>query len=56
MSTPDFKIAKIRTEKPGHGPRLGIAPENGKSRTESERGIIASEAADMAAYDVNPWQ
>jgi len=23
------KIAKIRTEKPGHGSRLGIAPEIG---------------------------
>ena len=56
MSTPDFKIAKIRTEKPGHGPRLGIAPEIGKSRTESERGIIADVAADMAANDVRLWK
>ena len=56
MSTPDFKIDKIRTEKPGHGPRLEIAPEIGKSRTGSERGIIANVAADMAAYAVNPWK
>ena len=56
MSTPDFKIAKIRTEKPGHGPRLEIAPEIGKSRTESERGIIANVAGDSSAYGVNPWQ
>ena len=56
MSTPNFEIDKIRTEKPGHGPRLGIAPEIGKSRTESERGIIANVAAKSAAYAVNPWK
>jgi len=54
MSTPDFEIDKIRTEKPGHGPRLGIAPEIGKSRTESERGIIANVAGDLSANDVKP--
>jgi len=52
MSTPDFKIAKIRTEKPGHGPRLEIAPEIGKSRTESRHGIIADVAVDLTAYAV----
>ena len=52
MSTPNFKIDKIRTEKPGHGPRLEIAPEIGKSRTESRHGIIADVAVDLTAYAV----
>ena len=56
MSTPNFEIDKIRTEKPGHGPRLEIAPEIGKSRTESERGIIANVAGDLSAYGVDPWK
>ena len=56
MSTSKNGESKIRTEKPGHGPRLGIAPEIGKSRTESERGIIGNVAANMVAYDVNPWK
>ena len=50
----DFEIGKSRTRCPGHGPRLGIAPEIGKSRTESGRGIIAAVAANLAAYAVNP--
>ena len=54
MSTPDFKIAKIRTEKPGHGPRLEIDGKLSKSRTESERGIIANVAGDLSAYGVKP--
>ena len=56
MSTSKNGESKIRTEKPGHGPRLGIAPEIGKSRTGSERGIIAHVAANVAAYAVNPWK
>ena len=54
MSTPDFKIAKIRTEKPGHGSRLGIDGKSGKSRTESRHGIIADVADDLSAYGVKP--
>ena len=56
MSTPDFKIGKIRTGKPGHGSRLGTDGKSGKSRTESERGIIANVAGDSSAYAVNPWK
>ena len=56
MSTSKNGESKIRTEKPGHGPRLEIAPEIGKSRTESERGIIANVAGDSSAYAVNPWK
>ena len=54
MSTGKNGRSRIRTRCPGHGPRLGIAPEIGKSRTESGRGIIADVAANLAAYAVNP--
>ena len=56
MSTSKNGESKIRTEKPGHGPRLEIDGKLSKSRTESERGIIGNVAANMVAYDVNPWK